>query len=367
MMLAGVALAALLAGCDNAPTTDASKPAAAAAAAPGAAPSTPAQAAAPEDPALKARVAEINDAGFKPLAAPAQAPAAAGASPAPDPMLIKAQVLLARANFSPGEVDGLAGSNLRHAVKAFAEANGLGGDGELTEEVWSRLAQAGAGAPTAAAYTLTEADVAGPWSPDTGDDLAKAKGLDRVGYIRPTEALAERFHMSEELLTALNPGVDFGRAGAAVVVPQVGELQLAKVDHIEVDKKNAAVRAYGEDDKVLAVFPATVGSKDKPSPTGTHKVQGVSRDPDYVYDPKKLTWGPRSEGRFVVKAGPNNPVGAVWIDLDAPTYGIHGSPEPKVIGKTASHGCVRMTNWDALLLASAVKAGVKVTFVNTRA
>ena len=124
---------------------------------------------------------------------------------------------------------------------------------------------------------------------------------------------------------------------------------------------------YHQDDKVMAVFPATVGSTDKPSPTGVHKVQGVSRDPDYVYDPKKLTWGPKSEGRFVVKAGPNNPVGSVWIDLNAPSYGIHGSPEPKVIGKTASHGCVRLTNWDALLLSTAVKSGVKVAFVNARA
>ncbi len=354
------ALAVLLAACDGAPAPAAPKAGADAAPTPSA--SAPAAA---EDSASKPRVAEINDAGFKPVAEPASA--GSGAPPAPDPMLIKAQVLLARANFSPGEVDGLAGSNLRHAVKAFAAANGLSGDGELTEEVWSRLVQAGGSAPVAGTYVLTEADATGPWSPDTGDDLAKAKGLDRVGYIRPTEALAERFHASEELLTALNPGVDFAKPGATIVVPQVGELQLAAVDRIEVDKANAAVRAYGEDDRVLAVFPATVGSKDKPSPTGTHKVQGVSKDPDYIYDPKKLTWGPKSEGKFVVKAGPNNPVGSVWIDLNAPSYGIHGSPEPKVIGKTASHGCVRLTNWDALLLSTAVKSGVKVTFVNSRA
>ena len=374
-LLGGLAATALLSGCSQPPTTDARTSAGVAAGADGA---VTAQPAAPADPAAAQRIAAINDAGFSPPAPTADASsssspnttangtAASDAQPAPDPMLVKAQVLLARAGFSPGEFDGLGGSNLRNAVAAYAKANDLQSTGELTQEVWDRLTQVG-GDPVAGTYVLTDADASGPWSPETNDDLARAKGLDKLGYTGPVEALAEKFHMAQELVTALNPGVDFSKAGTTVVVAQPGALQLAQVDHIEVDKANAAVRAYDASDKVLAVFPATVGSKDKPSPSGERKVTGVAPNPDYTYDPSKLTWGPKEQGKFVVKAGPNNPVGAVWIDLNAPSYGLHGTPEPKMIGKTASHGCVRMTNWDAELLASAVKPGVKVTFVKSRA
>ncbi len=323
------------------------------------------------DPALAERLAKINDATFasytpgeKPRGV--QGPAeSTGVGAASLPALVKAQVLLARANFSPGEIDGREGSNLRHAIAAYAQANGLASKGELTQEVWDHLT-ANSPAPVVATYALTQEDVDGPWSPDTQDDLAKAKGLDRVGFTNPLEALGEKVHGDVALLTMLNPGLDLKAAGVVLIVPQVGDLHLAPVDHVEVDKASAAVRGYDAEGKLIAFFPATVGSTERPSPSGVHKVQGVARDPDYVYDPKKLTWGPRSLGKFVVKPGPNNPVGAVWIDLDAPTYGLHGSPEPHLIGKTASHGCVRMTNWDALLLASAVKRGVEVEFLKAR-
>lgn len=359
--LAGLTLTAVLAACsDEAPKTaqaPAPKPVAA----------KPAEAPADATP----QVAQINEAKFQPSAEAATPAVATGsgkaakAKPAPEPMLIKAQVLLARADFSPGEVDGLTGSNFKHAVAAYAAANGLQSDGELTSEVWDRLAPKG-GEPVAGTYTLSETDVSGPWSPETHDSISKDKGLPELGFTHATEALGEKFHMSEDLLKALNRDVDFTKAGARITVVQVGELALPQVDHVEVDKAHAAVRAYGSDNKVLAVFPATVGSTERPSPKGVHKVTVVKLDPLYTYDPKKLTWGPKKLGRFTIKAGPNNPVGSVWMGLNAPGYGMHGSPEPHQIGKTASHGCVRMTNWDAKLLASALKPGVKVTFINSR-
>ena len=281
-------------------------------------------------------------------------------------MLIKAQVLLARADASPGVIDGLNGSNFHHAVAAYAAMNGLDDKaGELTSQVWGKLT-GGAPAPVAAAYTITPQDVAGPYYPDVGEDLVAMSKQQQVGYHSPSEMLAERFHMSEDALKALNPNADFTKAGTMLVVAQTGPIAVPKVNHIEVDKKNAAVRAYDADDKMIAFMPATVGSTDKPSPTGVHKINGVAHDPKYTYDPKKLTWGPKDQGKFVVPSGPNNPVGVVWIDLNAPSYGLHGTPEPNEIGKTASHGCVRMTNWDASQLAAAVKPGIKVTFVNTR-
>ncbi len=350
---------ALAACSDESPKTaqaPARKPAAAQK--PAAAPATP-------------QVAQINDAAFQVPADTSATPAAAKsgdsakAKPAPDPMLIKAQVLLARADFSPGEVDGLMGSNFRHAVAAYAQANGLRSDGDLTQEVWDHLAPM-AGAPVAGTYTLSEADVSGPWSPETHDSISKDKGLPALGFTHATEALGEKFHMSEDLLKALNPDVDFTKPGVAITVAEVGDVALPQVDHVEVDKAHAAVRAYGADDKVLAVFPATVGSTERPSPKGVHKVTVVKLDPLYTYDPKKLTWGPKKLGRFTIKAGPNNPVGSVWMGLNAPGYGLHGSPEPHQIGKTASHGCVRMTNWDARLLSTAVKVGTQVSFVNSR-
>jgi lipoprotein-anchoring transpeptidase ErfK/SrfK len=141
---------------------------------------------------------------------------------------------------------------------------------------------------------------------------------------------------------------------------------LAAVDHIEVDKAEATVRAYDADDALIASFPATVGSRERPSPSGVHKVVWPTLNPLYTYDPRKLSWGPRSHGVLVIQPGPNNPVGLVWIKLNAPGYGIHGTPDPDHIGKTASHGCVRLTNWDAILLAHAVKPGVVVTFVHDR-
>ncbi len=365
MLLAGLAAPALLAACSQ----EAAAPPKPAPAAPPAQTAAAPPRAGADAGAAAPQAAQINDARFTPQAEPAPAPTSAGtakSAPAPDPMLVKAQVLLARADFSPGEVDGQTGSNFRHAVAAYARANGLQSDGDLTREVWEHLAPKDA-QPVAGVYTLTEADVSGPWSPETHDSISKDKGLPALGFTHATEALGEKFHMSEALLKGLNPGVDFTKAGQRITVADVGALSLGPVDHVEVDKAHAAVRAYGADGKVLAVFPATVGSRERPSPTGVHKVDVIKQDPLYTYDPKKLTWGPKKLGRFTIMSGPNNPVGIVWMGLNAPGYGMHGTPEPHQIGKTASHGCVRMTNWDAHLLSTAVKLGTKVTFVNTRA
>ena len=182
-----------------------------------------------------------------------------------------------------------------------------------------------------------------------------------VGWADIAEMLAERFHLDADLLRALNPGVDFTRAGQRIVVPNLTQRRLAEVSRIVVDKRQKAVMAYDADDRLLAYYPATIGSSDRPAPSGTLRVVGVANEPDYTYDPKRLTYGD-GERKIVVPAGPNNPVGTVWIDLSRDTYGIHGTPDPKLIGKTASHGCVRLTNWDAEALAAGVKPGVTVVF-----
>jgi lipoprotein-anchoring transpeptidase ErfK/SrfK len=170
--------------------------------------------------------------------------------------------------------------------------------------------------------------------------------------------------MDERLLKALNPAADFGKAGTVIVVAAVADRQLpAKVARIEVDKAEREVRAYGGDGALLAVYPATVGSADRPAPAGEWAVRTIAPNPTWTFDPSRLTFGDAKAGKLTIKAGPNNPVGSMWIDLTKETYGIHGTPDPRRVGKAESHGCVRLTNWDAGQLGRAVEKGAKVIFV----
>jgi lipoprotein-anchoring transpeptidase ErfK/SrfK len=277
--------------------------------------------------------------------------------------LLRALVLLDRAGFSPGVIDARYGENVRQALAAFQEAKGLPRSGQLDTTTWQALQSVG-GPAVLARYVLTQADVAGPFIPAVPDRLQEQAALPAMGYTSAAELLAERFHMDEQMLRDLNPGQTFTGAGAEIIVANPARPQIAGVDHIEVDAKERAVKVFDASGMLLAFYPATIGSSDNPSPAGAVTVTGVSRNPDYVYDPRKLDYA-RGEirRRLTVKPGPNNPVGLVWIDLSKPTYGIHGTPEPDVIGKTQSHGCVRLTNWDVQALAAGVKAGVKVRFL----
>ena len=281
-----------------------------------------------------------------------------------NPLLLKAEVLLDRANVSPGVMDGRMGENVGHALKAYQQMHGLNASGELDQATWNSLSADKV--PVLKTYTLTQADVAGPWSANVGEDFVKMSEQPALGYTSSKEMLAERFHMDEELLVALNPSADLTKAGTQITVVDPGQASLPQVTSIDVDKAKAEVIAYDVDHKPVGVFPATVGSTTRPSPKGTWKVTNVAQNPDYRYDPTKLTWGPKHAGKLHIPPGPNNPVGVVWIALSAPDYGIHGSPDPHVIGKTASHGCVRLTNWDAEELSKAIKPGAKVTFVSER-
>jgi lipoprotein-anchoring transpeptidase ErfK/SrfK len=267
-------------------------------------------------------------------------------------------------------VDGQLGTNFKHAVAAYQTARGLPASGEVNSGTWAALlAEPIGAAPVAHTYTITPADEAGPFAPDVGEDFVKLAALPNGPQFNTVvEALAERFHMSQALLLALNPGVNFSVPNQAIAVVDDTHPMFAKGDvaRVEVTKSDASVRAYDHAGKLIAFYPATVGSTERPSPSGTHKVVGVARNPDYTYDPSKLKWGPRSAGKLVIKPGPNNPVGMVWIDLNAPSYGIHGTPDPDNIGKTASHGCVRLTNWDAQALAAGVQPGVTVQFMGQR-
>jgi len=288
--------------------------------------------------------------------------AGAKASSVAAPLLVKAQILLDRARFSPGEIDGKSGDNFKKAVAAFATSQGLASNGNLTEELWRTLA-ATSSDPVLTEHTLTDGDVRGPFVKKLPTRLEDLKRFSALPYGSAREKIAETFHMSEELLRTLNPGRSFEKAGDKIVVVSVAAEELpAKVARIKVDKSAKLLQAFGRDETLLGTFPVTVGSSEKPAPSGRLKVTGVSKNPTYRYNPKYAFKGVHASRPFTIKPGPNNPVGAVWIGLSGEGFGIHGTPDPAKVGKTQSHGCVRMTNWDALRLASAVTAGTPVDF-----
>jgi lipoprotein-anchoring transpeptidase ErfK/SrfK len=282
------------------------------------------------------------------------------------PTIIRVEVLLDRAHFSPGEIDGKIGGNLRIAIAAYRQTHGLGNSGAIDDALLKSLNATNNGT-ILQRYTITDEDENGPFLGHVSEDFRKLAKLKTPGYANQQEELAEKFHMSPALLDAFNPDVDYTKAGQSIVVARLTNTPLPSVSRIEVNKSAHQVRAFDQAGDVVGVFPATVGSEELPSPSGTANVVYVKHNPVYHYDPKALHFGPKSAGAFNIAPGPNNPVGTTWIALDRSGYGIHGTPNPRLIGKTQSHGCVRLTNWDADTLGRAVSHGTVVEFIGDNA
>lgn len=272
--------------------------------------------------------------------------------------VLRAQVLLDRAHFSSGEMDGAYGSNMRKAIVGFQKLHQLPLTGVVDAATWTELERDQA--PVLDTYTVTAQDVAGPYTPVPAGMMAKAK-LPALGYASLAEALGERFHSSPDLLRRLNPGKSLTRAGTQLTVPNVAAAKpLPKASSILVDAHDGTLTLLDAGGMPFAQFPASTGSKHDPLPEGRWQVRGVATNPEYRYNPK-LFWDAKAgDAKARLAAGPNNPVGVAWIELSKEHYGIHGTPEPGKIGKTQSHGCIRLTNWDVMAVVHSIARGAVV-------
>ena len=295
------------------------------------------------------------------------------------------QVALDRAGFSPGEIDGRGGPKTRQAMAAFQKSSNVQPSGVANEETLAALRLP---AEPVVSYTITEQDAAGPFVEKLPEDMMERSKLPALSYTSVLEALAEKFHSSQALLQSLNPGATWA-AGSAIKVPAVEPFDLpSKIEKPAATKPTAAkppatadkaapagapagsevivsgatrsVEVRDAAGKTLMYAPVTVGSEKDPLPVGEWKVVGVSWNPVFNYNPDLFWDADAKDAKAKIPAGPNNPVGVVWVDINKEHFGLHGTPEPSTIGRTESHGCIRLTNWDAAKLGRLVSVGTKV-------
>lgn len=314
-------------------------------------------------------------------------PGAAQPAPSKPPIdytILHAQVILDKLGFSPGIIDGREGQSLTLALKGFQETRGLKQSGTLDAPTLSALHQYRSWRPVTR-MQVPVSGLTGPFVDPLPKDPADQAKLQSIAYRRPLEKLAEMFHTTPEVLVELNPGGGKIRQGASFVFPGVSttnhdyqgdwkpewrqtladlnvDADQPEADHLVVDKSEKALKVYDAHDKLIAQFSASMGSQHDPLPLGTWKINVVDPNPRFHYNPDLFWDAKKDDEKAMLPPGPNGPVGVVWLDLSKEHYGIHGTPEPQNIGRTQSHGCIRLANWDAARLAMMVKPGIKAIF-----
>lgn len=304
--------------------------------------------------------------------------------PSLDSKIFEAQVLLDRAGFGPGVIDGRQGRFFVAALTGFQQSHGLDPTGELDQLTWTRLRRDTA--PTVIRMVLKDDALDAPFTPKLPSRIADQARLPYLGYRDIVEKLAERFHTTPDILLTLNPGLSMPKPGKQLVLPgllpadraydkameltwrqMLASLNIAatqpRAARIVVSKAQSLLKVYDANDKLVAQFPATTGSDHDPLPIGKWGIKGTAFLPTYHYNPDLFWDASKGDARAQLNPGPNSPVGVVWIDLDKPHYGIHGTPEPSTIGRSESHGCIRLSNWDAARLAQMVTRETVAEFI----
>jgi lipoprotein-anchoring transpeptidase ErfK/SrfK len=303
------------------------------------------------------------------------------------PAVLRAQVMLDRAGFGPGVIDGSFGMLMERALRAYQQARGVSVTGRLDAATWAALPREKH--PPLVRLAISAEDVAGPFETSIPQDMGAKAKLATLNYTSVEEALAEKFHTTPAFLKQLNPGVDFGKPGTPILVPNVRgvaslpdgarpavgsaaanpvtweemvhELSvqpgLPKAAKVIVDKSDSSVRAVDAQGRTIAFFPATIGSEKDPLPLGNWTIKGTAKLPPFNYNPDLFWDAEPGDKKAKIAPGPNNPVGIAWLDLSKPHYGIHGTPEPSTISRSESHGCIRLSNWNVARLAAMVAPG----------
>lgn len=313
----------------------------------------------------------------------APTPAAPAPAAAIDMSVMHVQVLLDKLGFGPGVIDGKGGMSLKAALSGFQRSRDLPVTGEIDPATLKALYPYRAIRPIRV-LALSPGDIAGPFVGPLPDDPALQAKLPTMGYANAVEGLAEKFHTTPATLAALNPGAQI-RPGARLRFPNAlpssraydpklkpdwrQTLSSLNVDAVQpqaerivVDKSEGVLKVYDAADKLIAQFPATMGSTHDPLPIGNWKIQGAAYNPPFHYNPNLFWDASSSDKKQLLPPGPNGPVGVIWLDLDKPHYGIHGTSSPETIGRAESHGCIRLTNWDAARLSLMVKPGTPAKF-----